>query len=115
MYFYFQMTKRFSADDQVKHCLFPSFTCVLHVLSGLHVESKTTNMESDGPGSGFAHQIRLGGGDSSAVAGRQSRRDGLPRAFKKSIYQAFGFYRMICERGGSGLCLARSFYAKKGK
>lgn len=76
MYFYFQMTRRFSADDQVKRCLVPSFTCVLCVLSGLNVESKAANMECDGLGSGFARQIRLGGGDSLGCGGQaeQERR-----------------------------------------
>lgn len=46
MYFYFQMTRRFSADEQVKHlCLVSSFT-VLHVLSGLNGESKAVSTES---------------------------------------------------------------------
>lgn len=63
MYFYFQMTRRFSADDQVKHCLVSFLTCVLHVLSGLNVESKVVNTEIDGTGNGFAHQIPPGRGD----------------------------------------------------
>lgn len=92
-YFYFQITRRFSADDQVKHCLVLSFTRVLCVqicvLSGLDVESKAANMESD-----FAHQIRLGGGSFSGCGGQAEQER---RPYHKSIYQALGFNKRLCE------------------
>lgn len=47
MYFYFQMARRVSADEQVKHlCLVSSFT-VLRVLSGLNVASEAVSRDAE--------------------------------------------------------------------
>lgn len=89
---------------------------MLRVLSGVNVESKAVNVESDDAGSGFARQIRFGGGDFLGCGGQaEQERRPFHAPLKKSIYQALGFNRRLCERDGSGLCLARSFYAKQRK
>lgn len=64
------MTRRFSADEQVKHlCLLSSFT-VLSVLSGLNVGSEAMSTECQAMENSSAHHPGLGGGDSTGC-GRQ--------------------------------------------
>lgn len=67
------MTRRFSADEQVKHlCLVSSFTVCVRFMSfsGLNVESEAVNTESERVENCSSHETGLGGGDSTAGTGR---------------------------------------------
>lgn len=110
MYFCFQMTRRFSADEQVKHLCLLSSSTVLYGLSGLNVGSEAVSTECQAMENSSAHQTGLGGGDSTgcgrqplgqAKCTRKQEKWPCPMPWeKKSIYQTLGFHKILCETDG---------------